>query len=481
MIAAHAVRRIRSAESELMARLPEGALMQRASAGLAAACARILGGPYGARVVLLVGAGNNGGDALWAGARLAGRGARVDAVLLRHDRVHAEGLAAFRAAGGHVIPDGSGPVSASAVAAIARADLVLDGLLGIGGRGGLDADSAALAELAAADAGLVVAVDLPSGIDPDTGAAPGPHVRADVTVTFGTYKTGLLVDPGAGAAGVVELVDIGLGRHLSGPALSVLEHADVAALLPDPGAESDKYQRGVVGVLAGSAQYTGAAVLATGGAIHGGAGMVRYVGGDAAAAAVRARWPETIVSADIAESGRVQAWTIGPGVGSGRGAQIAHALASDVPVLIDADGLRFLPLRFETPALLTPHAGELARMLGVERADVEARRLHHATEAARRWNAVVLLKGSTTLVVEPGGRVRANPTGTAALATAGSGDVLSGLAGSLLAAGLDPFDAGSVAAYVHGLAGRAAARDAGYPGASDVLAALPGVLAACRS
>jgi ADP-dependent NAD(P)H-hydrate dehydratase / NAD(P)H-hydrate epimerase len=144
---------------------------------------------------------------------------------------------------------------------------------------------------------------------------------------------------------------------------------------------------------------------------------------------------------------------------------------------VDADGLRQLPRRFDSPALLTPHAGELARMLGEKREDVEARRLDHAQTAAERWNAVVLLKGSTTLVVSPDGRVRANPTGTPALATAGSGDVLSGLAGALLAAGLDPLDAGSVAAYVHGAAGRLAAHRAAYPSATTVLEALPEVLA----
>jgi hydroxyethylthiazole kinase-like uncharacterized protein yjeF len=240
----------------------------------------------------------------------------------------------------------------------------------------------------------------------------------------------------------------------------------VAALLPVPDRGADKYRRGVVGVLAGSPEYTGAAVLSVGGAVRGGAGMVRYPGG--AADAVRARWPEV-----VAAPGRVQAWVIGPGTGESQRSEIAKALAEGVPVIVDADGLSHVPARFDTPALLTPHAGELARLLEVPREDVEARRLHFAGAAARRWNATVLLKGSTTLVVASDGRVRANPTGTPALATAGSGDVLSGLAGALLAGGLDPFDAGSVAAYVHGLAGRLAARTAAYPSATDILDALP--------
>ncbi len=458
MIGVYSVRHIRLAESELMARLPEGALMQRASSALAAQCARVLDGPYGANVALLVGAGDNGGDALYAGASLARRGARVDAILLRRDRAHAGGLATFRAAGGRV--------SDRPVRSIARADLVVDGMLGIGGRGGLRDDAARLAEIADDRGGLVVAVDLPSGIDPDTGETPGAHVRADLTVTFGARKIGLVVDPAAAATGRIVDVDIGLVPYLPRPTVEVLDDRDVASLLPVPGRDVDKYRRGVVGVLAGSPDYTGAAVLSVGGAVRGGAGMVRYPG--AAADAVRARWPEV-----VAAPGRVQAWVIGPGMGESQRTEVAKALAEGVPVVVDADGLRHLPARFETPALLTPHAGELARLLGESREEVEARRLHFATAAARRWNATVLLKGSTTLVAASDGRVRVNPTGTPALATAGSGDVLSGLAGSLLASRLDPLDAGSVAAYVHGLAGRLAAQAAAYPSATDVLDALP--------
>ncbi len=480
MITAHSVRRIRSAEADLMATLPEGALMRRAATALAATCARLLRGPYGARVVLLVGSGDNGGDALWAGALLARRGAHVDAVLLRPDSTHRAGRDALVEARGTIIPNGGGPVTADAVAAISRADLVIDGMLGIGGRGGLRGDAAALASLSAERAGLVVAVDLPSGVEPDTGETPGPHVVADVTVTFGTAKNALLVDPAASAAGSIVRADIGLGPYLSGPSVTALEHADAAALLPAPVRTSDKYSRGVVGVLAGSDTYTGAAALAVGGAVRGGAGMVRYVGPDLAGAGVRSRWPEAILSPTVSSSGRVQAWSIGSGLGGAAGTDIAAALASGLPVLVDADALNFLPQRFDSPALLTPHAGELARMLRTDRADVEARRLEHAGAAARRWNATVLLKGSTTLVVSPSGRVRANLTGVPALATAGSGDVLAGLAGALLAAGLDPLDAGSVAAYVHGVAGRLAAAEAGYPSASDLLDHLPSALASLR-
>jgi len=466
MRTAYSVETVRAAERELMARLPEGTLMQRAVAGLAAACADLLGRVYGSRVVLLVGSGDNGGDALYAGARLARRGAGVSAVLLDPERAHAGGLAALRRAGGSVVPAGR------AEQVILRADLVLDGIVGIGGKGGLRADAAALVAVVERSRAAVVAVDLPSGVDADSGQVRGEAVRADLTVTFGTHKPGLLIDPAREYAGVVRLVDIGLS--LPGEAeIEALQHADVAGLLPVPGAESDKYRRGVVGIAAGSARYPGAAVLAVAGALRGGAGAVRYVG--PAGDAVIARFPETLVSDQgPAKAGRVQAWVVGPGAGDDA-ASVAEVLEAEVPVLIDADGLRLADrdaVRGRgAPTLMTPHAGEAAALLGVAREEVEGARLESVRELAGRYGATVLLKGSTTLVADSGGgAVRVNPTGTGWLATAGSGDVLSGLTGSLLAAGLSALDAGSVGAYLHGLAGRFAS-DGGPVGAGDVAGA----------
>lgn len=453
---AYDVAQVRSAEQVLLDALPEGALMQRAAAGLAAVCASLLAPVYGARVVLLVGSGDNGGDALFAGARLARRGARVDALLLG-SRAHEAGLAALRAAGGRV---GATP------RVLELADLVVDGITGIGGRGGLRDDAAAVVG-AMPPGPLVVAVDVPSGVDADTGVVEGVAVRADVTVTFGTLKAGLLVDPGAEHAGAVELVEIGLDLPDRAP-VEVLQAADVRRLLPRPGRESDKYRRGVVGVAAGSAQYTGAAVLCAGGAVRGGAGMVRYLGAEAPTGLVRQRWPEVVVG-----DGRVQAWTVGSGGGGDAAGRLERAAADGVPLVVDADALGALTGHLDVPLLLTPHAGELSRLLGVDREVIEARRLEHARRAAAQLDAVVLLKGSTTVVAHPSGQVRANPTGTPALATAGSGDVLAGLCGALLAGGMDPYDAGSVAAWLHGLAGRLAA-DGGAPiSAYDVLDALP--------
>ncbi|MFJ8785463.1 NAD(P)H-hydrate dehydratase [Streptomyces sp. NPDC102476] len=466
MRTAYSVETVRTAERELMARLPEGALMQRAAAGLAAACADLLGRVYGRRVVLLVGSGDNGGDALYAGARLARRGAGVTAVLLAPERAHAGGLAALRRAGGRTVAPGG------AEELVERADLVLDGIVGIGGKGGLRPDAARLAEVAERSRAAVVAVDLPSGVDADTGQVTGAAVRADLTVTFGTHKPGLLIDPAREYAGSVRLVDIGLSLPPRAE-LEALQHADVRRLLPVPTGESDKYRRGVVGIAAGSARYPGAAVLAVYGALRGGAGAVRYVG--PAGDAVIARFPETLVSdRGPKHAGRVQAWVVGPGAGDDASA-VGEVLASDVPVLIDADGLRLADrdaVRARTaPTLMTPHAGEAAALLGVPREEVEGARLASARELAGRYDATVLLKGSTTLVADAGS-VRVNPTGTAWLATAGSGDVLSGLAGSLLASGLSALDAGSVGAYLHGLAGRFAA-DGAPVGAHDVAEAVP--------
>ncbi|MDF6019343.1 NAD(P)H-hydrate dehydratase [Streptomyces sp. JH34] len=472
---AYSVETVRAAEKALMERLPEGALMQRAAAGLAVACGDLLrrnGRVYGARVLLLVGSGDNGGDTLYAGARLARRGAGVRALLTSPDKVHRQALAALLAAGGRVIggspPGAFGPV-----------DLVVDGITGIGGRGGLRPEAVELLRAVTAGHAPVLAVDLPSGVEADTGQVLGEAVRADATVTFGTYKPGLLIDPAAGHAGALRLVDIGLTGELPArPDLEALQYADVAALLPVPGAESDKYRRGVVGVTAGSERYPGAAVLAVAGALRGGAGAVRYAG--PGAEAVIARFPETLVHpGPPSKAGRVQAWVVGPGLGdsSASAEAVADVLAADVPVLVDADGLRLMDaavVRARTAAtVLTPHAGEAAALLGVGREEVEAGRLAAVRELAARYRATVLLKGSTTLVADPGDTpVRVNPTGTSWLATAGSGDVLSGLTGSLLAAGLAPRDAASVGAYLHGLAARRAA-DGAPVAAQDVADAVP--------
>jgi hydroxyethylthiazole kinase-like uncharacterized protein yjeF len=453
---AHTVEQVRAAEEALMAELPEGALMQRAAHGLAYAVLDLLGSAYGRRALLLVGSGDNGGDALYAGAVLARRGVQVDAWLLS-DNAHEEGLAALREAGGRIVTGATGP------------DVVIDGIVGIGGRPGLRAE----AQLALQ--GLhgipVVAVDTPSGVGVDTGELDGPHVTAAVTVTFGTHKIAHLVDPAAAACGAVHLVDIGL--DLPPAPVEALQPADVARLLPRPTADAQKYTRGVVGIRTGSGDYPGAALLSVAGAATGLCGMVRYVGDDTVGDRVRQVHPEVV------GAGRVQAWVVGSGSGDVAAGTLEEALDDDVPLVVDADALIHLKRPLGRPAVLTPHAGELARMLGVDREDVEARQLHHARSAAEQYAATVLLKGRRTLIADPDGRVRVTTTGTPWLATAGAGDVLGGLVGALLAAGLAPFDAASVGSWLHGAAATLAGHDGPLvagdlpPAIQDVVRRLP--------
>lgn len=504
-LSAHSVEDVRAAEQAALATVPEGALMQRAAAALAVVCAKVLrsgtadrghaAGPAagrvtGRRVTLLVGSGDNGGDALWAGARLAARGALVTAVLTG-SRAHPGGLAALRAAGGLAIDVGP----AEARAAVAAADLVVDGLVGLGGRPGLRPVAAELVA-AIAPGTPVVAVDLPSGVDARTGELPGPHVRADVTVTFGGGKPCLLLPPASVAAGRVETVDLGFGAWLPAePLVERLGTADLARSWPVPDAAADKYRRGVLGVVAGSAGYPGAAVLAVSGALRAGVGMIRYVGPRDVTDAVRSAWPEV-----VAGTGRVQAWLLGSGVvpeaEDDQPAAVAAALESGQPCVVDAGALPVLVTHLEQERddgaeqaevedrsarlLLTPHAGELARLLGalggpVEREDVERRPYAHAHAAARLTGATVLLKGPTTLVVRPDGRARSQAEAPPWLATAGAGDVLAGIAGALLASGLDAFDAGALAALVHGLAAQEASGGAPIV-AGDVATGLTAVL-----
>ncbi len=459
MMHSYSVEQIRAAEAVALAREGSLPLMRRAATAVALAAVRELGSPLpGRRVVVLAGAGHNGGDALFAAADLARRGMGVTAVCTDLDRTHPAALAAFRRAGGRLAD------SADAAGLLGRAELVIDGLVGIGARPPLRQPAARLVELANASPGRRLAVDLPSGLDPDDGTADGPVLHADVTVTFGGLKTGLLVSD---LAGRVEVHALGFPLAGGPYDAMALDDADAAALLPGSGATSSKYSNGVLGVAAGSAQYPGAAVLCTGGAVRLRPGMVRFAGGSAAA--VVARWPEVVVTDDVAAAGRVQAWVVGPGLGSDDTARstLAAVLGAEVPVLVDADGLRLLAerpdlLRGRTcPTVLTPHAGEFGALFP----DLDpTRRLAAVRAAAARSGAIVLLKGHRTLVAAPDGRTAVTLSGTGWLASAGSGDVLSGAVGSLLAAGPDPFTATALGAFVHGRAGERA-QAAGHAGA----------------
>ncbi|MEP7764508.1 NAD(P)H-hydrate dehydratase [Sanguibacter sp. 25GB23B1] len=533
MIVAHDSRTVRSAEAPLLAAgVP---LMDRAAFALAGVVVREIrarrGRVRGSTVVALVGPGNNGGDALFAGARLAGRGIQVTAVLTS-ERVHEAGLAALLAAGGRRVslvaglagPDAPPRTPGVAVSAAARlvqdADVVLDALLGLGGTGGLrgaarDLVTAVLHPPVRPDGRgpLVVAVDLPSGIGVDDGSVPGVVLPADVTVTFGATKPGLLLPPAAELAGRVEAVDIGLaldavdGSAQERPVLRRLSARDLVDqhLLAPPGAAVHKYTRGVVGVVAGTEQYPGAALLTVSGAIRTGTGMVRYLGARDVTSAVLAARPEAVPA-----GGRVQAWALGPGISTAPPAtddatraqqgRIRHALAhatgelsSDVvgarvPAVVDAGALALLPRTCPPWIVLTPHAGELAELLRargetVERPDVEAEPLRWAQRARELTGATVLLKGGVTLVVGPG-CVYSQADGPAWLATAGAGDVLTGVLAALLAAHSAaavkdpslPARLAAAAALVHGLAAHRA-NPGGPVSALDVADALPGTVA----
>lgn len=428
-----------------MARVTPGDLMQRAATGLAARTARLIrahfGRIHGTRLCVVAGSGNNGGDALFAAARLARRGVAVD-IVATSGTLHPQGLAA-------ALRSGAGVRSAR------RADVVLDAVVGIGGSGPLRDHAVRIRDTV--DAELTVAVDLPSGLQPDTGDTPGQVWRADHTVTFGTNKPGVVLRPDV--CGVTHMVDIGLSATLPGARCHVVESGDAAQFLRPPGFADNKYTRGVVHVAAGSQRYPGAGLLCASGARHSGVGMVRAQAGG---------HPDV-----VAAQGRTDAYVVGPGLADEESLDeaVGAAMTSGRPVVLDAEALtRTAP----GPVVITPHAGEFAR-LGYE---VRGDRIGAVRAAARDLGVVVLLKGPVTVVAEPSGQVFLNTHSGPALSAAGSGDVLAGLLGGMLArsfAGRSPTMvdlalAAACAACVHGEAGRRA----GFPATStDIADAVP--------
>ncbi|MEV7131437.1 NAD(P)H-hydrate epimerase [Arthrobacter sp. NPDC093128] len=498
MISAYTGTQIREAEQRFVqASLGAGTgavLMQRAAYGLANAVVRELAvrgiRRYGASVAVLAGKGNNGGDGLFAAAFLAGRGMRTTAVLTAGE-AHPEGLAAFERAGGRVLTltdHNAGELAA----ATARADVVIDAVLGTDARGGLRGAAASLiGKLRTANHGFVVACDIPSGVDADTGEAHDPVLPADVTVTFGAAKVGLLSDPGADYSGRVLVIPIGIEERLPWPALRRLEAGDLGALLPRPARRAHKYSRGVLGVVAGSATYPGAAVLACRGALAAGVGMVRYLGPPEVADLVRQACPEVVCGTGTVADAHVQAWLVGCGLDEADEQQLQRArdaADSGLPTIADAGALPALPDVLAPQVVLTPHAGELAALLGrlgqeLDRSAVEAATLAAVRQAAGLTEATILLKGATTLVASPFQDFYSQADGTPWLATAGSGDVLAGIIGALMAQlgsdvgrftarGIDPDERwaaiGAMAASLHGRAGTLAS--AGGPVTAGAIA-----------
>ncbi|QCB96767.1 NAD(P)H-hydrate epimerase [Arthrobacter sp. PAMC25564] len=501
MISAYTGTQIRETEKPLLDKCMGAVLMQRAAYGLANTVVRELRGrgerPYGASVTVLAGKGNNGGDGLFAAAMLAGRGMRTTAVLTAGD-AHEAGLAAFRKSGGRAVALTADNVAELAAAA-AGTDVVIDAVLGTGAQGGLRGPAAALiTALDRTRPGLVIACDIPSGVDADSGEAPGPVLTAGVTVTFGAAKAGLLADPGADYAGRVRVIPIGIEAGLPWPALRRLEAGDLSALLPRPARRAHKYSRGVLGVVAGSGAYPGAAVLACRGALAAGAGMVRYLGPPDVADLVRRSCPEVVCSTGTVADTRVQAWLVGPGLDDSDEQQLQRArdaADSGLPTVADAGALPALPEVLAPQVILTPHAGELAALLqrlgvALDRSAVEASTLGAVRQAAGLTEATVLLKGATTLVASPFQDFYSQAEGTPWIATAGSGDVLAGMIGALLAQlgadvrlfgdrGIDPDERwAAIAAMAASLHGRAGVRaSAGGPVTATAIArAVPEVL-----
>lgn len=502
MIRAYAVADVRAAEERVRAGLEQGELMLRAARGLAEIIAIRAHQHQAARIVVLAGGGDNGADALYAASMLAGEHA-IEVIGIA-TALQGPAVEAVQRAGVcvHMVDPEADSLDAQAGAALAEADLVVDGLLGIGGRAGLrGAMRAAVRDVP--DTAYLLSVDLPSGADPAGVEALGEAVFADETVTFSMLKPVHLLPATEPAVGALTVVEIGVRMEVP-PAVERLEHADVADLWPVPGPADHKYTRGVVGVVAGSDAYPGAAVLCVTAALETGTGMVRYLGPRRAEDLVLAACPEAVPG-----PGRVQAGVVGPGIEPPAGddpacarpdpqvERVREALDADTPLVVDAGGLQILASWLGehsraagevqhpcAPMLLTPHAGELANLLSaieperVTREQVQADPVGHARRAAELIGAVVLLKGSSTLIVDPDPAVpvRVQADAPAWLATAGAGDVLAGIAGALLAAGLAPRDVGALAAYLHGRAAHRA-NPGGPVRARAVAAAIPATVA----
>jgi ADP-dependent NAD(P)H-hydrate dehydratase / NAD(P)H-hydrate epimerase len=470
--------------------VPSLDLMERAGVGLARVTAAAAHeGP--ARIV--VGKGNNGGDGLVAARLLREEGREVDVLStapleeLRGDaRVNLD-----RLPGAAPEPFEANRLEGSGV--------VVDALLGTGFEGEpREPVAGAIAAINAQDA-PVVACDVPSGVNASTGEVEGEAVRAEATATFHGSKIGLHVAPGALHAGTVEVVEIGIPRGAPGPEGAGLISESALDLFPRRERFGSKFQSGVVVVVGGSMGLTGAPAMAALAAARSGAGYVQVAVPGPVQPAMDMRLLEQMSRGLPDEDGahspagvevvdemaeRAGAVVLGPGIGRSDAAlEFARRVAESVkaPLLIDADGLNAHAERLESlrgrdaPTVLTPHAGELSRLLGTDSDDVEAHRLARAREAAERSGAAVLLKGDDTIVALPGGPVGVSAGGSPALATAGTGDVLSGLIGALLAKGLGPFEAACLGALGHARAGRAAAERHGVDHviAGDVIDALP--------
>jgi NAD(P)H-hydrate epimerase len=470
--------------------VPSLDLMERAGEGLARVAAELAGA---GAVRIVVGKGNNGGDGLVAARLLREEGRPVDVLAaaplddLRGDaRANLE-----RLPGDPPAPFDTGALQGSGV--------VVDALLGTGFQGAPREPLASVIEAINEQASPVVACDVPSGVDASSGEAEGKAVRATATATFHGSKVGLHVAPGALLAGEVRVVAIGIPRGAPEPRRAGLISERALAAVPPRPRDGTKFTSGTVLVAGGARGLTGAPCMAALAAMRAGAGYVQAAVPASAEPALDLRLLEGMTHALPEEDGahvaegvevleelarRAGAVVLGPGVGRSDGALEFARLAArrlEVPLLIDADGLNAHAERLESlaartaPTVLTPHAGELARLLGTESVDVSRHRLACARRAAELSGAIVVLKGDDSIVATPEGVAAVSPGATPALATAGTGDVLCGAIGALLAKGLDAWQAAATGVLAHARAGQAAAARVGanHVIASDVIDALP--------
>jgi NAD(P)H-hydrate epimerase len=445
----------RADEAAISSGVPASGLMERAGRALARAAIDLAGGRYGKRALVLCGKGNNGGDGLVAARVLRGEGLAVTCVRLF---------------------EGEDPPASGF-------DVVVDAIFGTGFRGAPEGRVARAIEGLAGHP-RVVAADIPSGVDGATGGVAGVAVNAAVTVAMGAEKLGTALSPGAAHAGRVTVADIGI--PVPDAATHLVEDDDVRGALPARAPDAHKRSGGAVAVLAGSEQTRGAALLTCRGAGRMGAGYVTLVSTPSVVSSATVVAPELLTRAvpgdvlgphALDSVDRFDCLALGPGIGTGD-AQRALCervlLEVDRPVVLDADALNVLaedigPMAARhASAVVTPHPAELARLLGLDTKDVVADRLGAARRAAQRLGCVVLAKGHRTIVTD-GSRAVVVPAGGPELATAGTGDVLTGAVAALLAAGVDPFDAAWCAAYVHGVAGSIAGTGALAPDVAEAL------------
>lgn len=483
-------------KATIAAGTPSMELMARAGAACARAAVRMLGGTYGRRIFIVCGKGNNGGDGFVMAEYLGRRGALCTIVLLAAPAdLKGDALTSYRRAakapGCRFRPWSD--------AELERSDLAVDAMLGTGFEGALAGPFADAARALNESRKKVLSIDIPSGVNGESGAVEGVAVKAAVTVTMGALKAGLLLHPGPSYAGRVEVADIGILPEAMKTQLHLTAPLDVPAVLPPRLPTAHKRSVGKVLVVAGSLGMSGAAVLAARAALRTGAGLVRIAVPESIAGQVGPQLKEALTLGLPETGGKLNLEAVGPvidlapemhalalGPGIGRGEEVAQFVRTvldtvENPVVLDADGLAAYqgsPEGLKSrpgPTVLTPHSGELGRLLDIESSEVDAERIGSAREAAERSGCIVLLKGFRTVVAAPGGEAVLVDAGGPVLATGGTGDVLTGVIAALLAGNVEPFTAAWAGACLHGAAGEELARRMGERGvlAGDVAEILP--------